>query len=772
MKHGDMGRWGWRVMALFAVAGAQAQGPSAEDYARAARLLPPEVNTLVDGLPEQVRWLDETHLVYRTREAGSVRFIKVNATDGKPQPAFNHERLARLLGTPGQPVDPAHLPITRLSFLPDGELDITGTLGRHRCRLSGQQRCVEWPEPATRPPGVTSPDGRFTVFLRDWNLWLRATGSGEETALTTDGLPDHGYATDNAGWRRSDAPIVVWSPDSTKLASFRQDQRQVGEMVLVEPRIGHPKVQRWKYSLPGDDDQHVPMIERVVIDVSTRTVTRLDMAPDQRRSTLCDDISCHGGWEDVQWAADSQSLAFVSVNRDSTDVHLRIADAATGAVRSVFSERTDTWFESGISKVSWRYLSASDEILWYSQRSDWGHLYLYDARSGALKRQLTQGAWNVAEVLHLDLEARRVWLIGVGREPGQNPYYRHLYVLALDGGTPALLLTPEDADHQVSLSADARWFVDRHSTATRAPVTVLRNGADGSRIAELGHADLTRLHAAGWIPPEPFTVKARDGETDLYGLLFKPSNFDPAHRYPVVLYLYPGPQTGSLRSHGFLAAHGDNQALAELGFIVVALDGMGTPWRSKSFHTRWAGDISDNTLPDQVTGLRQLADRHPWMDLERLGIWGHSGGGNAAAAAMFRYPGFFKVGVSQAGNHDNRIYADAWAEKWQGLETIDSEGRSNYQAQANPAHAHNLTGKLLLVHGGLDDNVPPWSTLLVVDALNRANKDYDLLWLPYSRHGYGDGQIARYVTRRRWDYFVRWLLGVEPPPGVDLMVPD
>jgi len=750
--------------ALFVIGTVHAAGPNADDYARAARLLAPGVNALVDGCAEQVQWLDAGHVVYRTRESGGLRFIKVDAVSGTRASAFNHARLARLLAKPGQPVDPDQLPITHLSWFADGEIGISGDLGRQRCRLNGQQRCVDWPEPPRRTPGVTSPDGRYEVVIRDWNLWLRELATGEETALTRDGLPDHGYATDNAGWRRSDAPIVVWSPDSAKIATFRQDQRQIGEMVLVEPKIGRPAVQRWKYSMPGDTQ--VPMIERVVIDVTSNAITRLNLAPDQRRSTLCDDISCHGGWEDVQWSADSRHLAFVSVNRDSTEVRLRIADATSGEVREVFSERTDTWFESGISKVSWRYLSASDEILWYSQRSDWGHLYLYDATSGALKRTLTQGEWNVAEIMHVDLEQRQLLLLGVGREPGRNPYYRHLYAVSLDGGEP-VLLTPEDADHVITLSPDARWFVDRHSTATTPPVTLLRS-REGQQVAELERADLTRLRAAGWSPPEPFTVKARDGQTDLYGQLFKPASFNPARRYPVVLYLYPGPQTGSIRSHGFLAAHGDNQALAELGFIVVALDGMGTPWRSKSFHAAWAGDVADNTLPDQVAGLRELAARHPWMDLERLGIWGHSGGGNGAAAAMFRYPELFKVGVSQAGNHDNRGYADAWAEKWQGLEVIDAQGRSNYDTQANQNFADQLQGKLLLVHGGLDDNVPPYATLLVVDALNRANKDYDLIWLPASRHGYGSGQLGHYVIRRRWDYFVRGLLGVEPPQGVDL----
>jgi len=756
-------RWGIGMAGALAVGMALAHAPDADDYARAARLLPPAVNALVDGAVEQVRWQDAHTLTWRIQQDGKRRFVRWDAADGKQRPAFDHTRLAQLLAqASGSTVAADNLPITRLTLLAGDTLELSGPRGRWRCTLARRGNCEAIP--AAAEPGVASPDGRVEAFIRDWNLWLRDLASGEETPLTTDGIPDYGYATDNAGWRRSAAPVLVWSPDSTKIASFRQDQRLTGEMVLVEPQVGHPKVQRWKYPLVGDE--HVTMIERAIIVVPARRTLWLTMPPDQHRSTLCDDITCNGGWEDVQWSADSRHLAFASTSRDHTQTWLRIADAESGAVREVFDETVDTWFDSGISAVSWRYLSESDEILWYSQRSDWGHLYLYDAASGALKHALTQGEWNVAEVLHVDNEQRHVWFIGVGREPGHNPYYRHLYSVPLDGGE-VQLLTPEDADHSITLSPDARWLVDQYSTSTTAPVSVLRTG-DGALAAELARADLTRLTAAGWVPPEPFTVKARDGTTDLYGLLFKPSDFDPERRYPVVLYIYPGPQTGSVRSRSFLAAHGDNQALAELGFIVVALDGMGTPWRSKAFHTAWAGDISDNTLPDQITGLQQLAERHPWMDVQRLGIWGHSGGGNATAAAMFRYPELFKVGVSQAGNHDNRIYEDDWAEKWQGLPIVAADGSSNYDAQANHSFAHQLQGKLLLVHGGLDDNVPPYATLLVIDALNRANKDYDLIWLPTSRHGFGMGEIGHYVIRRRWDYFVRWLLDAEPPQGVRL----
>jgi dipeptidyl aminopeptidase/acylaminoacyl peptidase len=271
------------------------------------------------------------------------------------------------------------------------------------------------------------------------------------------------------------------------------------------------------------------------------------------------------------------------------------------------------------------------------------------------------------------------------------------------------------------------------------------------------------------VPPESITVKARDGRTDLYGLLFKPTSFDPAKKYPVVDYIYPGPQTGSVGSRSFEPARRDHQALAELGFVVVAIDGLGTPWRSKSFHDAFDGDIGDNTLPDQVAALRELGQRHPWIDLDRVGIWGHSGGGYATADAMFSYPEFFKVGIAESGNHDNRNYEDDWAEKWQGLEVKRKDGSSSYDAQANQNRAANLKGHLLLAHGTLDDNVPPSNTLLVVDALIKANKDFDLLMIPDARHGYG--AAAPYMMRRRWDYFVRWLQGATPPPQYRMQPP-
>jgi dipeptidyl aminopeptidase/acylaminoacyl peptidase len=609
---------------------------------------------------------------------------------------------------------------------------------------------------------MPSPDGMKTAFIRDWNVWIRDNATGKETALTTDGVKDFGYATDNAGWTRSERPIVLWSPDSKKIATFQQDQRNVGEMYLVDTRVGHPTFQAWKYPLAGD--KVVTMIHRVVIDVGSGRMVRLRMDPDQHRSTLCDDITCRGGeWPDVQWSADGASLAFVSTSRDHTFEQLRIGDATTGSVRNVMEERVSTFFESGNGRVNWRYLPASNEIVWFSERDNWGHLYLYDLQNGRLQHQITSGEGNVTQLLHVDEKNRLLYFTAVGREAGRDPYFRHFYRVGFDGKR-VQLLTPENADHDVSVSPSGRFFVDVYSTPDVPPVALLRD-ADGRTVMTLEKADISRLLATGWKPPTPFTVKARDGSTDLYGLMYKPAALDSSKKYPIVNHIYPGPQTGSVGSRQFSPARGDAQALAELGFVVVEIDGMGTPWRSKKFHESYYGNMGDNTLPDQVSGMKELAARYPWIDIDRAGIYGHSGGGYAAAGAMFRFPEFFKVGISEAGNHDNRNYEDDWAEKWQGLLQSNPDGTTNYDNQANQLVAKNLRGKLLLAHGTMDVNVPPYNTLVVVDALIKANKDFDLLLLPNRGHGFGN---EPYMVRRRWDYFVRHLLGAEPPQGYEL----
>jgi len=738
-----------------------------DDYARAEKFMSYNTAPLASKGVVKPHWMDDNRLWFRSIDANtpdsSVTYILADPAKGTVTPAFDQAKLAAGLSAASSGKiknDPAHLKLSDLAFTDhDTHLLVTAASIQYRCDLPASACTRVTPaDNAKKEPLNLSPDKKLGAFIRDWNLWVRDLATGAETQLTTDGIPNYGYATDNAGWKFSNAAILLWSPDSKKIATFQQDQRNVGDMYLVPVTNGHPTLKAWKSPLVGD--KVVTMIERVVIDVDTKKLTRLKMPPDQHRGTLCDDIACAGNtWDDVEWSPDTRHLAFVSTSRDHRQEWFRVADTSTGDVREVFTETAPKFFESGNGKVNWRYLPASNEILWFSERDNWGQLYLYDLTTGKLKNQITHGDGNVTQLLHVDEKSRTLTFLAVGKEANRDPYFQHLYSIHFDGSN-LHLLTPDNANHAIALSPNGEFFVDEASTPTQPRVSTLRR-IDGRPVKELGRQDLTQLLASGWVPPIPITVKGRDNQTDLYGFLFKPSSFDATKKYPIVNNIYPGPQTGSCGDRSFSTAHRDMQSLAELGFIVVCIDGMGTPFRSKHFHEAYYANLGDNTLPDQVAGMKDLARQYPFIDLTHAGIFGHSGGGNATAAAMFHYPDFFQVGIAESGNHDQRDYEDDWAEKWAGLLVTNPDGTSNYDSQNNAAFAKNLKGHLLLAHGTMDDNVPPNNTLLVVEALIKANKDFDLLIIPNVPHGYM--YATQYMTRRRWDYFVQYLAGNTPP---------
>ncbi len=690
---------------------AQQPALTAADYARAEKMLGYNTSPLVDRNGVRATWLPDGRFWYRVLTATGSEYVLVNPTDGSKKTGAKITDL----GLPASPT------------------------GGGAGRFGGGN-------------GVTSPDGKLSAYIKNFNLWVKDIASGKETQLTTDGVKDYGYATDNAGWQHSDRAILVWSPDSKKIATFQQDERNVSDSYLISTNVGAPKLSQWKSALPGD--AVIPTLRRVIIEVEVPKVISLQLPPDPHRSTQCDDISCNGSWDDVYWSADGKTLAFVSTSRDHKKENLRVADAATGAVRDVYEEISPTQFESGQGATSWRYLPATNEFIWFTERDGWGHLYLYDLTTGKLKNQITSGNWAVWRVLNVDEKNRTIYFEAGGREKGNDPYFGHTYSVGFDGKN-LNLLTPETANHDVTWSPDGKYFIDNYSTPNTPATSVLRD-ANGKLVAELEKGDVSRLAATGWKPPTPIITKARDGVTDLYGLMYSPTKPVAGKKYPMIVYIYPGPQGGSVGSRNFSASRGDNQALAELGFVVMQLDGMCNPLRSKAFHDSCYGNMADNTLEDQIAGVKQLAAKYNNIDLDRVGIWGHSGGGFATAAAMFRYPDFFKVGISESGNHDNRNYEDDWGERYIGLLQGD-----NYKNQANQEYAKNLKGKLLLAHGTMDDNVPPGNTYLVVDALIKANKDFDLLMIPNARHGYGPASY--YMMRRRWDYFVKNLLGAEPP---------
>lgn len=688
---------------------------TAAEYERAVKFLGVHVNKLVYRNNVRPNWLEDGKFWYTVNVEGGKEFVLIDPANG-----------SRKAG-------------------PDLKSILPGSSGAE--------------ESVRRNPSnaVPSPDGKKEAFIKDWNLWVREIATKKETQLTTDGVKDFGYATDNAGWKHSDNAILLWSPDSKKIATFQQDQRQVNDMHLVTTNVGAPKLLSWKYPLPTDKE--IIQIQRVIIEVDLPKVIRLQMPPDPRRGTLCDDISCSGSFDDNEWSPDATKLVFVSTSRDHKEAKVRMANAATGSVADIFQEKIATQYESGQGTINWRYLPASNEIIWYSERDDWGHLYLYDATTGQLKSQITKGNFVVTQLLKVDEKNRVLYFNANGREAGRDPYLSHFYRINFDG-KKLQLLTPEDGNHSISLSPNGKHFVDNYSTPTTPPTSLLRD-MQGKLIITQEKTDISKLIANGWKAAESITVKSRERKWDLYGLMFTPTALDKTKKYPVINYIYPGPQGGGVGSRSFSAARGDHQALAELGFIVVIIDGTCNPDRSKSFHDMCYGNMGDNTLEDQISGLKQLASSRPYLDLDRVGVWGHSGGGFATAAAMFRYPDFYKVGISESGNHENRNYEDDWGERYIGLMVNDASGKSNYEDQANQNFAANLKGKLMLAHGAMDDNVPPYNTYLVVRALEKANKDFDLVIFPDARHGYGADSY--YMMRRRWDYFVRHLMGAEPP---------
>jgi dipeptidyl-peptidase 4 len=716
------------------------------------------------------QWMDDDQFWYRATVADGTEFMFADPANGVRKPAFDHERLAATLDEAlERDVSAFDLPFRSFSYV-DGrssiEFAVNGAIWQ--CDLS-EYTCEE----TERTPdeqvnnSIPSPDGRYAAYTQDHNLWVRDLDTGEDIQLTTDGEEHYAYAINSQGWNRGDTPILKWSPDGRYIKTFQQDERNTPHMYLLRTTIGRPELDAWPYAVPGDADDEVPLLERVVIDVEAREVIRLDAPADHQRTSNCCGLTRGQDLADVEWSADEEALAYVSTSRDYSTVTLRLADPTTGAVRDVYEETDEPFFESNLASrgvPNWRVLHDSNAFIWFTRADGWGHLYLHDLETGERLNRITQGDWNVLDVLHVDEEARTLWFSAVGKEEGHDPYQRHFYRVDFDG-TNLQHLTPEEGDHNLQLAPSGRYVVDARSTFQDAPVTVVRDARTGDVVLALETAETDALYATGWTAPEPFTVKARDGETDLYGVMYKPSDFDERQQYPVVVSIYPGPQTGSVGSRSFgLSGRGQAQALAELGFIVVQLDALGTPFRSKAFHTFWHGDMNDNGIPDQRAGLEQLAERHDWIDADRVGIYGHSGGGYATATALFEEPDFFTVGVSGAGNHDNRGYTYYWGEKYQGLlEEVD--GTDTFENQANQLAVENLEGHLLISYGTLDDNVHPNMSLLVVNALIEHNKDFDLLVFPNRTHGYAN---EPYNLRRTWDYFVEHLLGEEPPREYDI----
>jgi dipeptidyl aminopeptidase/acylaminoacyl peptidase len=722
-----------------------AQGTRA-DYERASKL-PELTRNKVFKASVQPHWLaGNTRFWYRNDLAGGAReFVLVDAVKGKRLPAFDHEKLAKALSKEtGKEFKPTHLPFTELEFLDKGDAirfkaaDRTWIWDRAAGTLKEDKSADEKPGEKTEPASNQrqaqrgrgagrSPDGKWVALIKENNVRIRPADGGE-IALSKEGTAEDGYAG-----------RIFWSPDSKRLVVLRTkrvDERKVN-FVQSSPRDQlQPKLVTLNYAKPGDP---LPVSKPHLFDVAGR-----------KEIPIHDDLFANP-WSITQfrWEKDSARFSFLYNQRGHQALRVVAVDSATGRASAVVDETSKTFIDYA-HKFFLQHLDATHELIWMSERDGWNHLYLYDAKRGKVKNQITKGEWVVRGVDRVDEEKRQIWFRTGGLYAGQDPYHIHYARVNFDG-TGLVKLTDGDGTHSVSYSPDRRFLIDTYSRVDLPPVTELRKAEDGKLVCKLEEADISALRETGWKAPERFVAKGRDGNTDIYGVIHRPSNFDPKKRYPVIEDIYAGPQ-GAFVPKAFRAFHYP-QALAELGFIVIQIDGMGTSYRSKAFHDVCWKNLGDAGFPDRIRWIKAAAAKYPSVDLSRVGIYGTSAGGQSSLGGLLAYPDFYKVGVSVCGCHDNRMDKVWWNELWMGWPV-----GPHYAEQSNVTNAHKLQGKLLLIVGEVDRNVDPASTMQVVNALIKANKDFDLLVIPNGGHGIG----GAYGVRRQRDFFVRHLLGVEP----------
>ena len=635
-----------------------------------------------------------------------------------------------------------------------------------------------------------------------------------ETKLTTDGEENYSYARTQRGQddqqqqqdqqdrqdRQDDqqqqqdtnqsadknarvpSVAIVWSPDSKKFALLRRDERKVKDLwvinTLANPR---PTLETYRYAMPGEDN--VDQEEMLVFEVAgkKRLTVKTDRFKDQNLSIATapatarerEDARAVGGGQGqgggqgggggaaaaagptlpAKWlSASSDRIYFTRLSRDMKRLDVCVADATTGEVKTVLEERLNTYIETR----PMRLVNGGADLLFWSERDGWGHYYLYDASTGALKNRVTDGEFVAMAIDGIDDKTKTLYVSAVGREKGEDPYYPHLYRVGYDG-SGMKLLNAGNASHAVTIADDTRYFVDNYSRVDAAPESVLLDTL-GNVVTKLETPDLTALKEAGFKFPEPFSVKADDGVTDIYGVMYKPFDFDPAKKYPIIAYVYPGPQTESVTKT--FNPRGTSTSLAQYGFIVIEVGNRGgNPQRSKWYHNFGYGNLRDYGLADKKAAIEQLAHRCPYIDINRVGIWGHSGGGFMSAAAMLVYPDFFKVAWSESGNHENNIYNNTWSEKNHGIKEVEKDGKITFEfsIEKNSDLAKNLKGHLMLVTGDFDNNVHPANSYRLADALIKANKRFDFMVLPGVRHSYAP--LSAYVNQRRAEYFCRYLLG-------------
>lgn len=715
-----------------------------KDYERADSIM--KLNDLVYNQVEQVRWINSSSdLWYKTETKNGVQYYLVDAEKGSRQPLFETEKLVQQLNEKaGTKVTKDRLDLNRLvvdqkakqiHFVFD-KAYWTLSLKKYELRkdsvVTERKRDQHWADKFDELGNdpVVSPDGLWTAYIKDYNVCIKDKETQKETQLSYDGSAGDFYSS-----------YLSWAPDSKKLAVNRVRDNAEHYIYFVEssPKSQlQPILHKQYYLKPGDA---LPIKRPSLFDVEAKKQIQVDTEAFENQYDLTYPA----------WNKESSAFTFEFNERGHQTYQVVKVDATTGEVKVIVDERSKTFID--YSGKHYRHdMEESGELIWASERDGWNHLYLIDANTGEVKTQITKGEWVVRRVVHVDDEKRQILFEASGKNAGEDPYFIHCYRVNFDG-SGLVDLTPEKQNHALTFSSDFNYFVDTYSTVETAPVSVLKKAIDGSVITELEKADITDLLAKGWIAPEPFVAKARDGKTDIWGNIYRPTNFDPNKNYPIIEYIYAGPQDSFTQKY-FRAESYMFSGLAELGFIIVQMDGMGTSNRGKAFHDVCWKNLKDAGFPDRILWMKAAAEKYSYMDTTRVGLFGGSAGGQNTLAGLLFHPEFYKAGSSSCGCHDNRMDKMWWNEQWMGYPI-----GPQYSECSNVDNAYRLKGDLLLILGEVDDNVDPASTMQVVDALEKAKKNFELVVLTGSNHTLG----GDFGEMKRRDFFVRSLLNENPP---------
>ena len=736
---------------LFCPAILRAQGGTA-DYLHAEQHSYSAISKLVRNIEATPVW-DKKGISLKIEKASGYSFMSVELPKGKVAEAFNHATLASLLTKElGENINPDSLPFQTFTFSPDRS-KITFTIEKIDWEyLLTPAKLIKINRIKAQKNESYSPDSTYKVIVKNYNLWAVNLKTGEERKLTSNGVDHYDYATPESWWQVNDLAKgepydpeieITWAPDSKKFFTFRLDRTRVKNMYLLQsvPDSGwRAKVFFYERDLPGENSTQD--LEYYVFDLEKNLSTRV-----QLHSFPTFLVNTGPGW-----FSDSKRIFFSKFDRGYQGLTYYVIDAGTGRADTLFRENAKTMIE--YQMAFGKKTNDNKYLIWASERDGWNHLYLYDIDKKQLLNQVTQGDFVVRSIEFVDEKLKTIWFIAGGKEPGRDPYFRHLYKIGFDG-SGLTLLTPENADHDVRVSPDGKYVVDNYSRIDQPTISVLRRMDTGKEIVVLQKADISELLKSGFNFPVPFVTKGRDGVTDIYGAIFYPTGFDSTKKYPVIDATYTGPQAVRTPKNFKGGYRNNDVGLADIGFIVVTIDGMGTAMRSKVFHDVSYENLGDIGAADHILAIKQLASTRPYMDIEQVGIYGHSAGAYDATHALLTHSEFYKAGFAMAGNHDNRMSKAWWDEQYMGLPG------EHYNQQSNLTLAGNLQGKLFLVHGDMDQNVNPANTIRLAGELIKHNKDFEMLIVPNIDHG---GILFNlYVNRRMWNFFTKNLLHVEPP---------